>query len=163
MSKKTKTEKETDAIKERLQSYAALQRRLDNKIERLVYLESITGSPSSPNLSGMPGGSGDGNSKTERQIIQKEELKSEIKDMTQRECEERTELERLVKEMQDPDEQTVIEMRYFDNVKWRPICDALYSSNPDYIDKVDKYMKRIFKIHGSALQTLTRIQKQMEA
>ena len=163
MSKKIKTEKETDAIKERLQSYAALQRRLDNKIERLVYLESITGSPSSPNLSGMPGGSGDGNSKTERQIIQKEELKSEIKDMTRREYKERTELERLVKEMQDPDEQTVIEMRYFDNVKWRTICDALYSSNPDYIDKVDKYMKRIFKIHGSALQTLTRIQKQMEA
>ena len=163
MSKKTKTEKETDAIKERLQSYAALQRRLDNKIERLVYLESITGSPSSPNLSQMPRGSGNGNSKTERQIIQKEELKTEIKDMTRRECEERTELERLVKEMQDPDEQTVIEMRYFDNVKWRPICDALYSSNPDYIDKVDKYMKRIFKIHGSALQTLTRIQKQMEA
>lgn len=163
MSKKTKTEKETDAIKERLQSYAALQRRLDNKIERLVYLESITGSPSSPNLSGMPRGSGNGNSKTERQIIQKEELKSEIKDMTRREYKERTELERLVKEMQDPDEQTVIEMRYFDNVKWRPICDALYSSNPDYIDKVDKYMKRIFKIHGSALQTLTRIQKQMEA
>lgn len=163
MSKKTKTEKETDAIKERLQSYAALQRRLDNKIERLVYLESITGSPSSPDLSGMPRGSGNGNSKTERQIIQKEELKSEIKDMTRREYKERTELERLVKEMQDPDEQTVIEMRYFDNVKWRPICDALYSSNPDYIDKVDKYMKRIFKIHGSALQTLTRIQKQMEA
>ena len=163
MSKKTKTEKETDAIKERLQSYAALQRRLDNKIERLVYLESITGSPSSPNLSGMPRGSGNGNSKTERQIIQKEELKSEIKDMTRREYKERTELERLVKEMQDPDEQTVIEMRYFDNVKWRPICDALYSSNPDYIDKVDKYMKRIFKIHVSALQTLTRIQKQMEA
>lgn len=163
MSKKTKTEKETDAIKERLQSYAALQRRLDNKIERLVYLESITGSPSSPNLSGMPRGSGNGNSKTERQIIQKEELKSEIKDMTRREYKERTELERLVKEIQDPDEQTVIEMRYFDNVKWRPICDALYSSNPDYIDKVDKYMKRIFKIHGSALQTLTRIQKQMEA
>ncbi len=163
MSKKTKTEKETDAIKERLQSYAALQRRLDNKIERLVYLESITGSPSSPNLSGMPRGSGNGNSKTERQIIQKEELKSEIKDMTRREYKERTELEHLVKEMQDPDEQTVIEMRYFDNVKWRPICDALYSSNPDYIDKVDKYMKRIFKIHGSALQTLTRIQKQMEA
>ena len=157
-----KQAKETDTIKQRLQSYAALQRRLDNKIERLVYLESITGSPSSPNLSGMPGSSGDGCGKTERQIVQKEELKSEIKDMTRRECEERTELERLVKEMQDPDEQTVIEMRYFDNVKWRPICDALYSSNPDYIDKVDKYMKRIFKIHGSALQTLTRIQKQME-
>ncbi|OUO29690.1 DUF1492 domain-containing protein [Eubacterium sp. An3] len=158
-----KQAKETDTIKQRLQNYAALQRRLDNKIERLVYLESITGSPSSPNLSGMPGSSGDGCSKTERQIVQKEELKSEIKDMTRRECEERKELERLVKGMQDPDEQTVIEMRYFDNAKWRPICDALYSSNPDYIDKVDKYMKRIFKIHGSALQTLTRIQKQMEA
>lgn len=162
MGNKGKTEKETDEIKKRLQNYAAMQRRLDNKIERLVYLESITGSPSSPNLSGMPGGSSNGSSKTERQIIQKEELKSEIKDMTRWEYEERTALERMVKEMQNPDEQTVIEMRYFDNAKWRPICDTLYSSNPDYIDKMDKYMKRIFKIHGSALQTLTRIQKQRE-
>ena len=163
MRNKRKTEKETDAIKERLQSYAALQRRLDNKIERLAYLESITGSPSSPNLSGMPGGSGDGNSKTERQIVQKEDLLSEIENMRRREYKERTELERMVREIQDPDEQIVIEMRYFDNAKWKPICDALYSSNADYTDKIDKYMKRIFKIHGSALQTLTRIQKQREA
>ena len=53
-----KQPKETDAIKEKLQHYATFQRRIENKIERLVYLESVMGSPSSPNLSGMPGGSG---------------------------------------------------------------------------------------------------------
>ena len=69
-----KRPKETDAIKEKLQHYATFQRRIENKIERLVYLESVMGSPSSPNLSGMPGGGGDGTSKTEGRSSKKMNL-----------------------------------------------------------------------------------------
>lgn len=49
----TKKPKETDAIKQKLEHYAAFQRRIDNQIERLEYLESVMGAPSSPNLSGI--------------------------------------------------------------------------------------------------------------
>ena len=66
------------------------------------------GSPSSPNLSGMPGGSGDGTSKTERQVVQKDELTQAINAMQQEEYDERMELELLIGKMKNPDEQTVI-------------------------------------------------------
>lgn len=152
-----KQPKETDAIKEKLQRYATFQRRIENKIERLVYLESVMGSPSSPILSGMPGGSGDGTSKTERQVVQKDELIQAIRDMQQEEYDERMELELLIGKMRNPDEQTVIEMRYFDHARWWAVCAALFGDMEDYEEHEKRYLKRTFKIHGSALQSLAKI------
>lgn len=154
----TKKEKETDAIRKRLEHYTTYQRRIDNLIERLDYLESVMGSVSSPNLSGLPAG-GDGTSKTERQILRKMEIEQQLRDMIDAEAKERRELEGLISYMKNPDEQTVLEMRYLDGAKWWPICDALYSMESDYDQKADKYLKRTFKIHGSALQALAKINR----
>lgn len=66
-----KQPKETDEIKKKLESYAALHRRIDNQIERLENLEAVMGSISSPSFDGISGGGGDGTSKQERQVIQK--------------------------------------------------------------------------------------------
>lgn len=153
----TKKPKETDAIREKLEHYKALPRRIDNLIERLEYLESTMGSASTPNLSGLPSGGGDGTSKTECQVCKKLELEDQIRALIADEEKERRELEALIGLMEKPDEQTVIEMCYIDGAKWWPICEALYSSMDDYEEKADKYLKRTFKIHGSALQSLARI------
>lgn len=152
-----KQPKETDAIKKRLEDYAAYQRKIDNQIERLETLTATMGSPSTPNLSGLPSGGGDGTSKTERQILKKMELEDKIRAMIQQERQWRTELGALIETMKNPDEQTVIEMRYFDRMKWWPICSVLYSGEADYEEKADKYLKRTFKLHGSALQALARV------
>lgn len=149
--------KETDTIKEKLRHYAAFQRRIENKIERIMYLESVMGSPSSSNLTGLPCGGGDGSSKTERQVVQKDELIQEIRDMQQEEYDERMELELLIKKMKNPDEQTVIEMRYFDHARWWAVCAALFGDMDDYDEHEKRYLKRTFKIHGSALQSLAKI------
>ena len=138
---KGKQPKETDDIKRKLESFAALQRKIDNAIGRLESLTLTMGSPSTPNLTGLPSGGGDGTSKTERQVIRK------------------LELEELIDRMEKPDEQTVIQMRYLDGSRWWPICAALYSNEADYAEKADKYLKRTFKLHGSALQTLARIDR----
>lgn len=45
---KEKQPKETDEIKQRLESYAALQRKIDNQIERLENLIATMGSPFHP-------------------------------------------------------------------------------------------------------------------
>ena len=154
---KERQPKETDAIKEKLEHYAAFQRKIDNQIERLENLTATMGSPSTPNLTGLPSGGGDGTSKIERQVLRKTELEEKIRDMVLEERRLRKELEALIDAMKNPDEQTVIEMRYFDRAKWWPICVALYSTEPDYEEKADKYLKRTFKLHGSALQALARI------
>lgn len=156
----TKKPKETDEVKKKLEHYATYQRRIDNLIERLEYLESTMGSASTPNLSGLPSGGGDGSSKTERQVLKKLELQQAIRDMIADEAAERKELEGMIEQMERPDEQTVIEMHYLDHVKWWPICAALFSGEADYAEKADKYLKRTFKLHGSALQALAKIYAQ---
>lgn len=113
-----KQPKETDEIKKKLESYAALHRRIDNQIERLENLEAVMGSISSPSFDGISGGGGDGTSKQERQVIQKVTLEETIRRMIADEDQERSELEALISEMEKPDEQTVLEMHYFDAANW---------------------------------------------
>ena len=123
-----KQPKETDEIKKKLESYAALHRRIDNQIERLENLEAVMGSISSPSFDGISGGGGDGTSKQERQVIQKVTLEETIRRMITDEDRERSELEALISEMEKPDEQTVLEMHYFDAANWWTICAALHGS-----------------------------------
>ena len=155
--KAEKQPKETDAIRAKLERYAALQRKIDNQIERLDVLVASMDSPSSPNLTGLPSGGGDGTSKTERQVLNKLELEEKIRVMVQEERQLRKELDTLIEAMQKPDEQTVIQMRYLDGAKWWAISAALFGSEPDYDNYEKRYLKRTFKIHGSALQALARI------
>ena len=140
---KDKQQKETDAIKQKLESLIATM-----------------GSPSTPNLTGLPSGGGDGTSKIERQVAKKDELEKKIRRMIMEERQLRKELEQLIETLKNPDEQTVIEMHYLDHVKWWPICAALFSGEADYAEKADKYLKRTFKLHGSALQALAKIYAQ---
>lgn len=151
-----KQPKETDEIKKKLESYAALHRRIDNQIERLENLEAVMGSISSPSFDGISGGGGDGTSKQERQVIQKVTLEETIRRMITDEDRERSELEALISEMEKPDEQTLLEMHYFDAANWWTVCAALHGSREDYDEHEQRYLKRTFKLHGSALQSLAK-------
>ena len=142
-----KQPKETDEIKKKLESYAALHRRIDNQIERLENLEAVMGSISSPSFDGISGGGGD----------QKVTLEETIRRMIADEDQERSELEAMISEMEKPDEQTVLEMHYFDAANWWTVCAALHGSREDYDEHEQRYLKRTFKLHGSALQSLAKI------
>lgn len=152
-----KQPKETDAVREKLESYGALQRRIDNENQRLKMFEAAMYAPSTQTLTGMPSGGGDGTSKTERLILKKEELTKKIEKMEREERQLLDDLDAMIDQLKKPDEQMVIEMRYIDCSRWWTICAALYFSEPDYDENPDKYLKRTFKLHGSALQTLARI------
>ncbi len=152
-----KKPKETDAIKEKLEKYAGFQRLIDNQIARLENLTATLGSISSPGYSGMPTGSGDGTSKQERQVLRKIELEEKIRDMIAEEANQRGEINDMLDSMENPDERTVIELRYLDRQSWWSVSATLFGEEPDYDAHEKRYLKRTFKIHGSALQTLARI------
>lgn len=162
LEKKPRKPKETDAVKKKLESYAALQRKIDNQIQRLNTLKASMGSASTSKITGMPRGSGNGESKDARLVEKKDDLERKISQMEQKERELLDELEALIEQLENPDEQTVLEMHYIDRLRWWPICAALYSKEPDYEEKADKYLKRTFKLHGSALQALAKIYKPAE-
>ena len=50
-----------------------------------------------------------------------------------------------------------LEMHYFDAANWWTICAALHGSREDYDEHEQRYLKRTFKLHGSALQSLAKI------
>lgn len=158
MNQTKKQPKQTDEIKELLKAYKQLQKRIDNIEKRIECLEISMGSPSGPSYSAAPGGSHDfSSSKIERDYIKWEELKEKLGNMNAEESRRREEIEGLIELMEKPNEQTAIEMHYIDGAKWRTVSVALFGEEPDYDENEERYLKRTFKIHGSALQTLARI------
>lgn len=163
MSRTARQAKETDKIKAFLESYKTLQKRIDKTEKRIEYLELTVGDPRGPDYSGMPKGGGSGSSKQERDYIKKEELLEKLGDMNARENSLREKIEGLIECMKKPEEQMVIEMHYLDGVSWPAISAALYGEEPDYDEKERRYLKRTFKRHGSALQSLARIYRAQDA
>lgn len=154
--------KETEDVKNYLSSYNALQRKIDMFEERLAFLEYTIGSPSSPNLSGMPSGSRNTTSKQERDVIKKLELEEKIRDLYAAESSLREEIEELLEHLENPFEQVAIQMRYIDGAKWRDVSVVLFGNEPDYDDYEERYLKRTFKYHGSALQRLAKFYQKVE-
>lgn len=142
--------------KERLQMYSAMQRDIDNQIERLERLQAVLGDPAAPSLSGMPRGGSGGTDKIGRKLERIDELETEIREAIERETREKAELEELICQLRDPDERAVLRMRYFDREGWGEIAEVLYSLESDYGEEPEKYQKRIFRIHGNALFNLGR-------
>lgn len=161
--KAKKKPKQTDEIKALLAAYKTIQKRIDNIEKRIECLELSMDSPSGQSYSAVPGSGRDySSSKIERDYIKKEELEEKLGDMNAEENRRREEIEGLIELMEKPNEQTVIEMHYIDGSKWRTISVALFGEEPDYDENEERYLKRTFKIHGSALQTLARIYKKGE-
>lgn len=152
-----KKPKETDEIKAFLNTYSKFSKRIYNAEVRLDALELTMYETAHPNLSGMPGGSGDSGGRQERIVVSIEELKQKIGDLNREENRYREEIEEMVELMEKPDEQTVMEMRYLDGFGWSSISATLYGEEPDYDEYEKRYLKRTFKLHGSALQSLAKI------
>jgi hypothetical protein len=163
MEAQEKQPKETDAIKSKLAHYAGFQRLIDNQIARLETLAASMGSPASPNLTGMPAGGGDGSSKQERQVLRKIELEEKIRGMIAEEAEIRAQIVELVEQLENPDERTVIELRYLDHQNWWSVSTTIFGEEADYDEHEKRYLKRTFKIHGSALQSLARIENNQKS
>ena len=150
--------KETDSIKKLLSAFTKLRKRIDNTEKRLEALELSVGA-SSPSYSGMPGGGGEKSSAQDRFVIKKEEIQEKLENMYAEENRRREEIEALIELMDKPNEQTVMEMHYLDNIPWKLISVTIWGEEPDYDDDERRYLKRTFKIHGSALQSLAKIYK----
>ena len=151
--------KATDKIKAYLEAYTSLRNRIDMIEKRKALLELSMGAPSTPNLSGLPGGSCDRSSKQERDYIKKEELEEKLGVLSAEENRLRDEIEAMIERMEKPVEQSVIEMHYLDGMRWKSVSFAIFGEEPDYDAEVQRYLKRTHRIHGTALLTLARLYK----
>ncbi len=147
----------TKKIKARLQRYTAMLRDIDNQLERLDRMESTMTSPPGPDLSGMPRGSGTPTDRTGMMVIRKLELEEKVKATIEKERAENAAIEVMIDRLDKPDERAIIRLRYFDRAEWDEITSVLFGDRTDYVDKLDTYQKRTFRLHGSALLALAKV------
>lgn len=152
----------TKRIKEKLWEYTSLLREIDNQQERLDRMIVTYGQPPGPDLSGMPRPQGGASDRVSVAVMRKMELEEKIKETVAKERRENRAIEAMIDKLADPDERAVIRLRYFDRASWDEVTSALFGGMADYIDRLDTYQRRTYRIHGRALLNLADVLEQIE-
>lgn len=158
MNEQPKTKK----IKERLGAYLKLLREIDNQNERLDRMAITYGSPPGPDLSGMPRPKGGVSDRVGSAVAKKMELEEHVRDLEAEERRENAAIEAMLRQLDDPDERAVIRLHYFDRATWDDTAAALFGDQPDYIDRLETYQRRTYRLHGRALLKLASILEKEE-
>ena len=134
--------------------------RLSTLKQELAWASAQYGNTKSLELTGMPGGGGGfkGTSDTEVLVFRKVELEEKIRKKETEIAEDWANLAPYIESLK-PIETLVINLRYCYGGEWGDICRSLYGKRSDYEYEIDRYMNKLFKIHGSALRTLAQINK----
>lgn len=152
----------TKRIKDRLRDYTALLREIDNQQERLDRMAASYGRPPGPDLTGMPRSQGTTSDRVSVAVMKKLELEEKIAETVAEERRENAAIEAMLAKLPDPDERAVIRLRYFDRATWDEVTAALFGDLTDYIDRLDSYQRRTYRIHGRALLGLAEVLEQEE-
>lgn len=145
------------AVKERLDQYREKERDIDNQIERLERLVSKMTGAGSKVITDMPRAPSVSTDRMAEFVEQKEELESSIRQAVEEQSCERSEIEDILKLLRHSDERAVIRIRYFDRESWNTVSEMMFGSKNDFHGKEDTYLRRVHKIHGSALFNMARI------
>lgn len=146
--------REVSEIEARLKRHRDDNRYIDNQIERLETLILRMKGVSSPSLSGMPHNPSSDVDKIGQMLERKEKLEADIRELIADRDRERDELRSIIGCIHKPDQRSVLEMRYLDGAEWREIAEMLFSFKPDFDDSDEKYLRRTFKLHREAIDTL---------
>lgn len=147
----------TNKIKARLRRYTDMLRDIDNQAERLDRMEAAINSPPGPNLSGMPRQKVGATDRVSAAVVRKLELEDDIAQAIEAERKESAAIEAMIAQLSDPDERAVIRLRYFDRALWDEITSVLFGGKTDYIERLESYQNRTYKLHGRALLELAAI------
>lgn len=143
-------------VKERLQQHRQLLTRLNAIRQELDYINQTYGDIMSPAYSDIPKNPNGGQSSPLETVTRKIELE-EMAELKEREItEDWAELEGYVNEL-NPTESLIVYLRYYHGAEWDDICTHMYHKRDDFDIEFEKYMNRIYKIHGKALLFLSEI------
>lgn len=144
-------------IKRVLQEYSDDRNYLAMQLERLRMMQEKIG-PGSQNLSGMPHSNTNSTSdKTGDTALRIVELEEDIADLQATLAERRKQIRSLIRKLENREERTVIEARYFDDMEWLEVCRMIYGKNKDYKRAEEMYMQKTYKLHGAAIFSMEQL------
>ena len=148
--------KKTQPIKDRLNDHLDMLEKLDALKLEIQYAEEQYGGCGSPNFSGAPGGGHRELTQTEAIVNRKIELEKKAAKKQAEIDRDWAALEPLVEQLK-PIETLVVNLRYRYGGEWDAVCFAVFGKRKDYTTELDRYMNKMFKIHGRALLSLSEM------
>lgn len=148
---------DVDAIKNRLVGYRERERDIDNQIERLDRIETRMSSVGSPTISDMPKSPSPIEDRMASMVAMKVDLENDIRKAVQFQETERKFFETVLSFLKHSDEKAVIRMRYLDGGTWYDVTDMMFGGKEDYLGKEETYLRRVHKVHGSALLNMAMV------
>lgn len=130
---------------------------IDFQLERLERYKARVMTAESKPLTGMPSGGGIPGDRLAEYVARKEELENRISGVVKAQQAEKNAVENGLRQVGSASERAVIRMRYFDRCSWDEVVDMMFGGNGDCCERRDSYLRRVLKIHGSALQNLAAV------
>lgn len=132
---------------------------LRNEQERYEIILNRSG-PKSKQMDGMPhAASVSRDAGYINDTFDKIEIEKKIDKLKEVIKEEYEQINPLLENLEEPDEKSIMKMRYFHGMEWSDIREIKYSKRWDYFSNMDKYKDKVFKIHGSALKHIKEMQE----
>ena len=150
------------AVKERLNEYREKERDIDNQIERLVRLVTKMSSVRAQTITDMPRSQGTDGDRIGKLVAEKEELEADIRSDERDQKEEWGKIEAILSKLKHSDERAVIRIRYHDRESWSTVAEVIFGNVEDCLDREGTYIRRVHKIHGSALLNMAKIMEDGE-
>lgn len=142
------------AIKKKLNDYLETERAIEIQKERIDRLDMKITSVGGAKISDMPRPASPSFDRTTKLIDRKVDLEKELEDLIKSHDKEEKEITALAHKLDDADERSVILLRYIDCMAWADVTDTLYGGEKDFLDKLDTYTRRTYRVHGEALTKL---------
>ena len=107
-------------------------------------------------MTGMPRATNASTDRMADKLGHKEELEQSIKMAVEKQAAERKCLEEIIRHLRNPDERSVIRLRYLDRTDWSDVLEVMYGMKPDFNDKFDSYRRKMYRARENALVNMAK-------
>lgn len=111
-------------------------------------------------LDGMPHGGGFAGDSLGAALARIDELEREAQEARAHALKLYHEIDAAIKKISGPgwpDQRAVLRVRYLDLERWEGVVEVLFGQRDDYEDRQESFLRRVHKIHGSALAALAEL------
>lgn len=154
-------------VQERLEQYHTAYTAAEMLRSRLELLDEKSHAAPITNFDGLPHGKGTTTDKTAFYAAKITDLLDELERAEDQTEKAKRSVERLINRIPPTNPNLirqvgVLGLRYLDLLTWKDVAKGLFGTQSDFEGHEESYLRRCTKLHGAALQTLSKLIKPKE-